>query len=156
MYINELFTKLCSRRGQCESLLTTVPFHCRASLESHKGERPWGIQGKGQKTRWLWETCGCVIPTTSRRGSIWGFLHICRNSQHEPSPIQRTEFGLTSALQTHEDPGAHERPKRDSSRRITARPLRRRPCGTTLATYPSPRRVRAVTSVRETVGLRRM
>jgi hypothetical protein len=54
----------------------------------------------------------------------------------------------TPALQMREDPGAHARPNRDASRSIIAWPLRRRPYGTTLATYPSRRRVRAVTSVR--------
>ncbi len=62
----------------------------------------------------------------------------------------------TPALQTREDPGAHERPKRDSSRSITAWPLRRRPCGTTLAAYPSRRRVRAVTSARRRTRTGRM
>ena len=42
-----------------------------------------------------------------------------------------------SALQTREDPGAHARPNRDAPRSITAWPLQRRPCGTTLAAYPS-------------------
>jgi hypothetical protein len=54
----------------------------------------------------------------------------------------------TPALQTREDPGAHARPNRAAPRSITAWPLQRRPRGTTLAAYPSRRRVRAVTSVR--------
>jgi hypothetical protein len=54
----------------------------------------------------------------------------------------------TSALQTREDPGAHARPNRGTPRSTAAWPLRRRPCGTTLAAYPSRRRVRAATSVR--------
>jgi hypothetical protein len=43
----------------------------------------------------------------------------------------------TPALQTREDPGAHARPNRGAPRSITAWPLRRRPCGTTLAASPS-------------------
>ena len=65
------------------------------------------------------------------------------------SSTPQREVGLpTPALQTREDLDAHTRPNRDASRSIIAWPLHRRPYGTTLAAYPSRRRVRAMTSVR--------
>ena len=65
------------------------------------------------------------------------------------SSTPQRKVGLPpSALQTRSDLDAHTRPNREASRSIIAWPLHRRPCGTTLATYPSRRRVRAVTSVR--------
>ena len=88
-----------------------------------------------------------------------GFLTVCSRRPHQapgmssvdnrPPHRERLVHGdPTPALQTREDPGAHARPNRDASRSITAWPLHRRPYGTTLAAYPSRRRVRAVTSVR--------
>ena len=52
------------------------------------------------------------------------------------------------ALQTREDPRAHARPNREASRRLMPGHSDAAPRGTTLAAYPSRRRVRAMTAVR--------
>jgi hypothetical protein len=105
-------------------------------------------------------SCGVSV-VSRRRNDVGprrsGFLTVfSRRPHHAPGmssvdtrpPHRERVVPPPSALQTRADPGAHTRPNRDASRSLIAWPLHRRPYGTTLATYLSCRRVRAVTSVR--------